>query len=98
MLELKIDIVPFGDETGRRTLETIRIINDGTNKRRHTFGNYVIEQTVSETWPENLGEIIVKNHNRSNGYWFLVKHVAEILLNAHNNSLQSTGQNDAPGE
>jgi hypothetical protein len=80
MLELKIDIIPYGEESLRKNLETIQIVNNGKNKKRPEFGDYKVLKSTSETWPSNLEEISINNHRRKDGYWPLIKKVASFLM------------------
>lgn len=44
MLEIRIDLVPYGRESGRRELGRLRIVNDGTGD--YLIGNYTVNAEV----------------------------------------------------
>jgi hypothetical protein len=75
MLELKIEIIPFGDEAmGRRNISTMRIINDGKHKQRPEWGSYKIECDGITCH--------VPNHKRNWGAWRLVQSAVDKFLEA----------------
>ncbi len=42
MLKIEVTLVPFGDESRKRVLETLVIYNTGTHKDRPRKGHYVV--------------------------------------------------------
>ena len=71
MLEIKVSLVPYGDRSRERVIETFIIYNDGTGSSE--FGNYVVEYEGEE-----IGT--VKSHKRSEG-------ALELIRKALNNYL-----------
>jgi len=65
MLELKIDIVPFGNESKRRTLDKLIIINTATHPKRPEWGKYICHHSE--------GSFIIENHKREDGFWSLIR-------------------------
>lgn len=53
MLEVKVDLLPLGEERRRRRLTTIHIINLGDHIRDGVFGNYRVEAWGNESDPAN---------------------------------------------
>jgi hypothetical protein len=47
MIDIKIDIVPFGDEELRHEIGNIKIVNDGTSEEYDT-GNYTYRITKDD--------------------------------------------------
>ena len=76
MLEVKIDILPFGDENFRETIKEMIITNNGTHKKRPEYGNYFVLCDGIE--------FEVKNHKRSDGIWVLLKKIIDKLLEEQN--------------
>lgn len=73
MLELRIEIVPHGDESQRRLLEKICIIDTGRHVDRPERGEYIIHHRD--------GSFILKDHACADGYWALIRQVLKRLLN-----------------
>ena len=71
MLRLKVEHVPFGDESQAELLDEIIIRNDGTGS--HEFGHYAI------TSRQVQGEFYIKNHYRPRGFWPLVQELAKRM-------------------
>jgi len=74
MLEVKVSIIPFGDETARRELDKFYIVNDGKHEDI-MFGNYILYDKDKH----HIGEI--GEHKRSKGFWPLVKRAIKRLTN-----------------
>jgi hypothetical protein len=72
MLEIKVDLVPFGIESGRRTLKKFIIANDGTGDS--FIGNYKV---LSEDRTTVFG--VIKKHERNKDVLFLVKKALGII-------------------
>ena len=72
MLEVQIDIVPFGYQADRETIGKLRIINTGDHIDRPNYGNYICEH------PD--GSFKVLNHKRSDGVWLLLKKCIEEYI------------------
>lgn len=73
MLRVTIEIIPFGDESMKRTLDTLELVNDGTHPDRPEYGNYVV--TGSDHG--GLREWEVKDHCRADGLWELLRMALE---------------------
>ena len=79
MLQVNIDLVPFGNFSRRETLRRLDIVNDGTGNR--TTGNYRytlhnLENREAETKVES-GEL--KNFPREDGVMELVRQITNKL-------------------
>ena len=64
MLRVTVEILPFGDESKKKTLRSVSIINDGTHENHPDYGNYRVEHT------DGNGESFtfeIHNHVRSDG-------------------------------
>ena len=72
MLELIINKVPHGDESQRKLLEKICIINIGKHIDRPERGEYIVHHRD--------GSFIIKDHARDDGYWALIRQVLNRLL------------------
>ena len=72
MLEVKVEIVPFGDESKRRLLDRLLIINTGEHKDSPKKGNYICHHRD--------GSFEIRNHVRDVGYWSLVRKCLKKLL------------------
>lgn len=72
VIQIKIDIIPFGNEDERYNVETFNIINTGARKRRPEFGSYIVHH--------NNGSFLVNHHRRSNGIYALIKKVLREFL------------------
>lgn len=75
MLEIKIDLVPYGCQDMRKRIGFLRIWNDGTGTYKN--GNYGYE--VIDEFKETIAAGEFKNFGRDKGVFSLVK---EILNNA----------------
>jgi hypothetical protein len=73
MIEIKIDLVPFGDESKRKNLRTIIIANDltGTNE----IGNYDV---LSKDRMKKYGKI--KKHKRVKDVLYLAQKAIKLLI------------------
>jgi len=65
MLEIRIEIIPFGDESKRRLLDKLIICNTGRHPERPEKGHYICHH------PD--GSFFIPEHIRADGYWSLVK-------------------------
>ena len=74
MLELRVEIIPNGDEKRRRLLEKIMIINTGKHPDRPERGEYVVHHRD--------GCFTIKDHARADQYWSLIRQVLNRLLGA----------------
>jgi len=72
MLELRIEIIPHGDESKRRVLDKITIVNTGQHIDRPERGEYIIHHRD--------GSFILKDHARDDGYWSLIRQVLKRFL------------------
>ena len=77
LLEIRIDIVPFGQESRRRTLEKICIINTADHPRRPEYGNYIVQTFGANTLPSKICR--VRGHRRDRGYWPLIRKAIKAL-------------------
>ena len=71
MLEVKVSLVPYGDRSKERTIETLIIYNDGTGSS--DYGNYVVkykDKVVAE----------VKKHYRPYGALELLRRALNEYL------------------
>ncbi len=73
MLELRVEIIPHGDESKRKLLDKIVIINTGKHIDRPERGEYIIQHKD--------GSFIIKDHARADGYWALIRQVLKRFLN-----------------
>jgi len=76
MLEIKIDLVPFGREAGRRTIGTVRIANDGTGDG--VMGNY--KYTLADEAAEITGELKKFKRIKGNAFHLLRDVLIKALL------------------
>jgi hypothetical protein len=72
MLEIRIEIVPHGNEAKRKLLDKLVIINTGKHEERPEKGDYVCHHSD--------GSFFVLNHVRADGYWALVRKCIEGYL------------------
>jgi len=74
MLEINVDVIPFGVKTLRRTIGHIKIAR--IKKDENNIGCYKV--TISD---DNglLKTITIKNFDRSKGFWELLKEVINTL-------------------
>jgi len=80
MLEIRIDIVPFGQESMRRPLEQLYIINTADHPRRPEYGNYdvkAVKHSADGIEVRFVGKI--KGHPRDRGYWPLIRKAIKAL-------------------
>lgn len=77
MIRVKIELVPFGDESKVTTIGELKIVNDGTGTK--DIGNYIFEAKDIDDIGCGLSQMYiiaqgqVKNHNRATGVWPLLK-------------------------
>jgi len=69
MLEVKVDLIPFGQEKHRRTIASMTIINDGTGT--HDVGNY--KYTLKDRSKIRRGTL--KKHHRRESVFQLIKKI-----------------------
>lgn len=60
MLEVKVSLIPFGDERGRRELGTIRISNTGKHPQRPEYGEYTVDY--------DGGSFVIPEYRRDRGF------------------------------
>lgn len=72
MLMIKVELWPFGDESQKKTIATMKIVNDGRHPLRPKMGSYVV---ILGDKKEKI-----KHHNRKENVWFLVKKALDVLL------------------
>jgi addiction module HigA family antidote len=92
MLKLTIEIVPHGDESRRKILETVQIVNTGKHQDRPYKGEYVCRN--------KYGSFIIADHDRSDGYWSLIRMIAERIVpnSAKTRNLFNPDYTVPPGE
>jgi hypothetical protein len=73
MIEVKIDIVPFGDRSKTRNIRTFIIANDGTGTTE--TGNY---EVMDSNRKKILGRI--KNYKRRNNILILVRKAIDVIM------------------
>jgi len=73
MLEIKVDLIPFGNESKRETLDKLIIINTGNNRNRPVKGDYICKCGDKS--------FEIKNHIREEGYWRLLQKCIGKLVN-----------------
>lgn len=71
MLEIKVNLIPYGDRSLERTIESLIIYNDGTG--RADYGNYVVKYKGKEV-------ATVKNHYRPLGSLELLRRALNEYL------------------
>ena len=72
MLEIRIDLIPHGNEKKRITLDRLVVINTCGHAERPVKGDYVCHHSD--------GSFFVLNHVRADGYWSLVRKCIEEYL------------------
>ena len=72
MLRVKIEIVPYGDETKSRLIEEFQIINTGKHKLSPRFGEYTVHH--------KHGSFEIPHHRRSDGCFILLQKVLKQFL------------------
>jgi len=81
MLRVTVEIVPFGNESRKRTLGVMEIANDGTGD--HDWGMYRIrsvrDEDGNELAPQDA-QIRVGPHLREIGFWPLVQRCIRAFL------------------
>ena len=78
MLRIRVELVPFGNESESKQIASMIIANDGSGDSE--WGNYVYAYNDSSSGVINSGA--VKDHYRPMGMWNLVKRI----LNSSNKS------------
>ena len=71
MLRVRVELVPFGNESQARQIASMIIANDGSGDSE--WGNYVYAYSDTSSKVTNSG--VVKDHYRSMGLWTLIKRV-----------------------
>jgi hypothetical protein len=71
MIEVKIDLIPFGIHNAARPIGHIKIWNDGTGDAK--IGNYGYE--ISDDYFEVIKEGEYKNFSREEGVFKLLKNI-----------------------
>ena len=74
MLNITIDLVPYGDEEFRRSIGSITIFNDGTGNA--LVGNY--KYKLSDDTGNITGEL--KGHERGKSVFHILKDVLDKAL------------------
>jgi hypothetical protein len=69
MLRIKIELIPFGDESKAVVIDTMTIANTGTHPSRPVFGSYVARTDNTD----GMRIARVENHKRSDGPWKLLQ-------------------------
>lgn len=69
MIDIKIDIVPLGDEDLRNNFDTIKIVNTMDHPDRPLWGNYDV--TIGQDF-RSKEKFRIENHYRDDGYWSLL--------------------------
>ena len=72
MLEVRVEIVPMGNERHRKLLDKLVIINTGENEDRPNNGDYICHHSD--------GSFEIKNHVRADGYWSLIRKCLDEYL------------------
>jgi hypothetical protein len=68
MIRVTVELIPFGDEEGKKIIGTMNIVNDGTGDQE--IGNYMARMEGV------LGKektVQIKNHIRQEGVWRLIR-------------------------
>ena len=65
MLEVKVDIIPFGIESQRKTLGMLFIGNTGRHPQRPERGEYIVTH--------DGGNFVIEDFERDRGFWALVQ-------------------------
>lgn len=71
MLEVKVNIVPFGDKKKRRLLDKLVIINTGKHPESPIKGHYLCRYSG--------GIFEIAEHDREEGFWSLIKKCLDKL-------------------
>ncbi len=69
MLKITVEIVPYGDESKKRTIGSGFISNDGTGGKN--LASYNCEFYTLDTKENFISKI--KNHDRLKGFWHLIQ-------------------------
>lgn len=77
MLRVKIELVPFGDETKAKTIGEMLIANDGTGTAEK--GNYAAVVAPDEWNGQPIMYANLKNYDRKLSVWCLVQSLLEVL-------------------
>lgn len=70
MLELRVEVVPQGDESKRRLLEKLTFVNTDTDIEN--YGDYIVHHTG--------GSFMIEKHKRGDGYWPLIRRALKKYL------------------
>ncbi len=73
MLEVIVNIVPFGDESKRRELGRMTIINTVDHQKRPEYGRYIVHH--------DGGSFVIKSWKRERGFWGLILKSLKMYLN-----------------
>jgi len=77
MIEMKVDLIPFGMDEGRKKIGTCKIINKGTS-RSPLLGNYEFEIVhINYDGKETKIKGEIKKFERMKGIFELLKRVIE---------------------
>ena len=60
MLRVTVELLPFGDESAKKTLTTFDIANNGTGNLNLDYGNYDVRLDYLDRWYRN----VVTDHPR----------------------------------
>lgn len=77
MLEIKVDLIPFGIESNKKTLGSITIINNGTGTSIKGNYSYQIQQNKIGKNKVKIIEGVLLNYSRTKGSVFGL--IREIL-------------------
>ena len=80
MLRITVELLPYGDESRKRTLGTILAANDGTGDA--LTGHYNVAELAEpeETFRQAKNRWVrVENHPRGISVWYLVAKALEAL-------------------
>ena len=67
MLRVKIEMVPFGDESQTKLIEEFKIINTGQHKNSPEYGEYIVHHTN--------GSFVIDEHIRKFGCFPLIRKI-----------------------
>ena len=71
MIRVRVELVPFGNESQARQIASMVVANDGSGDSE--WGNYVY--AYNDTLSKSVISGVVRDHYRSMGLWTLLKRV-----------------------
>ena len=73
MLEVIVNIVPYGDESKRKQIGKMYLINTGDHPKRPEYGRYTVHH--------DGGSFLIQSWRRDAGFWGLIRKALNRYLN-----------------